>query len=89
MSNDDKAFRLIEEITTLDGVVATEAYQKSTGENVFDILVKTETGQLIEGTLASAKDLEIFQAYLSCVLALGDSNFRNYPKFEDKTNEQN
>ena len=89
MSNNDKVFKLIEESTALDGVVATEVYQKSTGENIFDILVKTETGQLIEGTLASAKDLEVFHAYLGCVLALVDSNFRNYPKFEDKTNEQN
>ena len=89
MSNKDKVTKLVEEITALYGVEATEAYQKSTGENVFDILVKTDTGQLIEGTLASAKDLEIFQAYLSCVLALGESNFRNYPKFEDKTDEQN
>jgi len=89
MSKDEKAFKLIEQITALDGVESSEVYQKSTGENVFDVLVKTNTGQLIEGTLASSKDLEIFHAYLQCVLALGDSNLRNHPNFEEKTDEQN
>lgn len=54
MSNNEKAFRLIEAITALDGVVGSEVYQKSTGENVYDILVKTENGRLIEGTLEAS-----------------------------------
>ncbi len=76
----DKGFKLIEGITALDGVKATEVYQKSTGENVWDILVSTDNGQLVEGTLASAKDLEMLEAYIRVVVALGESNLRNYPE---------
>lgn len=79
----DKAFQLIEAITSLDGVVASEVYKKSTGENVFDILVKTENGRLIEGTLASKDDLELFHKYLSVVLDLGSSNLRSYPNIDE------
>ena len=78
----DKAFKLIEAITSLEGVVASEVYKKSTGENVYDILVKTVNGRLIEGTLASKEDLELFHKYLSVVLDLGSSNLRSYPNFE-------
>lgn len=79
----DKAFQLIEAITALDGVVASEVYQKSTGENVYDVLVKTENGRLIEGTLASRDDLELFHKYLSVILELGSSNLRSYPNIDE------
>jgi hypothetical protein len=74
-----KGFKLIEAITSLDGVKATEVYQKSTGENVWDILVSTENGRLVEGTLASKEDLALLQEYLKVVVSLGDSNLRSYP----------
>ena len=83
MGNDDKAFKLIEAITALDGVVGSEVYQKSTGDNVFDVLVKTENGRLIEGTLASKEDLELFHKYLVMILELGSSNLRSYPNIEE------
>lgn len=83
MSSDEKAFQLIEAITSLDGVVGSEVYRKSTGENVYDILVKTENGRLIEGTLASKDDLKLFHEYLSVVLSLGNSNLRSYPNIEE------
>ena len=79
----DKAFQLIEAITSLDGVVASEVYKKSTGENVYDVLVKTENGRLIEGTLASKDDLELFHKYLSVILDLGSSNLRSYPNIDE------
>ena len=88
MSNDEKAFQLIEAITSLEGVVGSEVYRKSTGENVFDILVKTENGRLIEGTLASKDDLELFHKYLSVVLDLGNSNLRSYPNIEEEFDDQ-
>jgi hypothetical protein len=83
VSNDEKAFKLIEAITSLDGVVGSEVYRKSTGENVYDILVKTENGRLIEGTLASKGDLDLFHKYLSTVLDLGNSNLRSYPNIDE------
>ncbi len=86
--SDEKSFKLIEAITSLDGVEATEVYKKSTGENVYDILVKTENGRLIEGTLASKEDLALFHKYLGVVLDLGDSNLRSYPHLEEQINEQ-
>jgi len=85
----DKAFQLIEAITSLDGVVATEVYKKSTGESVYDVLVRTENGRLVEGTLASKDDLELFHKYLSVVLDLGSSNLRSYPNiYEGVSDEQ-
>jgi len=83
----DKAFQLIEAITALDGVVASEVYKKSTGENVYDVLVRTENGRLVEGTLASKDDLELFHKYLSVVLDLGSSNLRSYPNIYEKKHE--
>ncbi len=76
----DKGFKLNEGITALDGVKSAEAYQKSTGENVWDVLVSTDNGHLVSGTLASAKDLELLEAYIRAVVALGESNLRNYPE---------
>lgn len=87
MGNDEKAFKLIESITALDGVVGSEVYRKSTGDNVFDILVKTENGRLIEGTLASKEDLELFHKYLVMVLELGSSNLRSYPNIDEGLHE--
>ncbi len=75
----EKGYKLIEAITSLDGVKAAEVYQKSTGENVWDILVSTENGRLVEGTLASKEDLALLQEYLKIVVSLGDSNLRSYP----------
>ena len=54
--SDEKGFKLIEAVTSLEGVVACEVYKKSTGENVWDILVSTENGRLIEQTLSSKED---------------------------------
>lgn len=90
--SDEKGFKLIESITALDGVKASEVYKKSTGENVWDILVSTENGRLIEGTLASKEDLALFHEYLKIVVSLGDSNLRSYPNAvgeEDIDHEQN
>ena len=84
----DKAFQLIEAITALDGVVASEVYKKSTGENVYDVLVKTENGRLIEGTLASKDDLELFHKYLSVVLDLGSLNLRSYPNIDEGLSDE-
>ena len=84
----DKAFQLIEAIKALDGVVASEVYKKSTGENVYDVLVKTENGRLIEGTLASKDDLELFHKYLSVVLDLGSSNLRSYPNIDEGSSDE-
>lgn len=77
--SDDKGFRLVELITSLEGVKACEAYKKSTGENVWDILVSTENGRLIEQTLSSKEDLELLQKYIALVTSVGDSNIRSYP----------
>ena len=75
----DKSFKLIENITALDGVKSAEVYQKSTGDNVWDILVATENGRLVEQTLACKEDLEMFERYLEVIVTLGDSNLRSYP----------
>ena len=77
--SEDKGFRLVELITSLEGVKAWEAYKKSTGENVWDILVSTENGRLIEQTLSSKEDLELLQKYIALVTSVGDSNIRSYP----------
>ena len=92
MSEDEKSFKLIEAITGLDGVKASEVYKKSTDENVWDILISTENGRLIEGTLASKEDLALLEEYLKVVVSLGDSNLRSYPNVvgeEDIDYEQN
>ena len=80
----DKQFKLIENIVALDGVKAAEAYKKSTGENVWDVLVSTENGRLVEGTLACREDLALLEEYLRVVVSLGESNLRSYP---NATNE--
>ena len=77
--SDEKGFKLIEAVTSLEGVVACEVYKKSTGENVWDILVSTENGRLIEQTLSSKEDLELLQKYIALVTSVGDSNIRSYP----------
>ncbi len=90
--SDEKSFKLIEAITGLDGVKASEVYKKSTGENVWDVLVSTDNGRLVEGTIASREDLELLEKYLKIVVSLGDSNLRSYPNAvgeEDIDHEQN
>ena len=77
--SDEKGFKLIEAVTSLEGVVACEVYKKSTGENVWDILVSTENGRLIEQTLSGKEDLELLQKYIALVTSVGDSNIRSYP----------
>ncbi len=77
--SDEKGFKLIEAVTSLEGVIACEVYKKSTGENVWDILVSTENGRLIEQTLSSKEDLELLQKYIALVTSVGDSNIRSYP----------
>ena len=89
MSNDDKAFKLIEAITELEGVVSSEVYRKSTGENVYDVLVKTENGRLVEQTLSNRSDLELLEKYIALVVSAGDSNIRSYPNIDSEQNEQN
>jgi len=84
----DKQFQLTEALCEIDGVSAAEAYKKSTGENVWDVLVKTENGHLVEGRISTQGCLKKLHAYISTVIELGDSNFRNYPDFESK-DEQN
>ena len=88
---DDKGFRLIEAITSLDGVKSCEVYKKSTGENVWDILVATENGRLVEQTLSSRADLELLEKYIALVATVGDSNIRSYPNvvLEGDIDEQN
>ena len=77
--SDETGFKLIEAVTSLEGVVACEVYKKSTGENVWDILVSTENGRLIEQTLSGKEDLELLQKYIALVTSVGDSNIRSYP----------
>ena len=43
MTSDDKGFTLVEAITALPGVKSAEVYKKSTGEDVWDVLVSTGT----------------------------------------------
>ena len=45
--SDDKSFDLIERLVGWDGVAAAEAYKKSMSEATYDVLVKTENGQLV------------------------------------------
>ena len=82
--DDDKQFRLIETLCGWDGVVAAEAYKKSMQEATYDVLVKTENGQLVEGTIAGPRDFELFRRYLESVVELAEKNFRNYPNFEEQ-----
>ena len=89
--SDEKSFKLIEAITGLDGVKASEVYKKPHG-NVWDVLVSTENGRLVEGTIASRADLELLEKYLKIVVSLGDSNLRSYPNVTqegDTDHEQN
>ncbi len=66
----DKQFKLIEGIVALDGVKAAEAYKKSTGENVWDVLVSTENGRLVEGTLACKEDLALVESSIEIPVQL-------------------
>ena len=84
----DKQLRLIEALCEIDGVSAAEAYKKSTDDSSWDVLVKTENGQLVEGRISTQGCLKKLHAYITTVIELGDSNFRNYPDFESK-DEQN
>ncbi len=88
MSDDEKGFQLIEAITGLNGVKSCEVYKKSTGENVWDVLVSTENGRLIEQTLSGKDDLEILQKYIELVTSIGDSNIRSYPNYQEQIDEQ-
>ena len=89
MTDDEKGFQLVEAITSLAGVKSAEVYKKSTGENVWDVLVSTETGRLVEQTLAGKEDLEILQKYIELVVSVGDSNIRSYPSYQEQIDEQN
>ena len=82
--SDDKSFKLIERLVGWDGVAAAEAYKKSMSEATYDVLVKTENGQLVEGTIAGPRDLELFRRYVESVVELAEKNFRNYPNFEEQ-----
>ena len=84
MVNEEKAFKLAEKICGWEGVVACECYAKSLSEATYDVLVKTETGQLVEGTVAGPRDLELFRRYVESVVELADTNFRNYPNFKEQ-----
>ncbi len=88
MSVDEKGFQLIEAITGLSGVKSCEVYKKSTGESVWDVLVSTENGRLIEQTLSGKGDLEILQKYIELVASVGDSNIRSYPNYQEQIDEQ-
>ena len=81
--DDDKQFKLIETLCGWDGVAAAEAYKKWHEEATYDVLVKTENGQLVEGTIAGPRDFELFRRYVESVVELADKNFRNYPNFEE------
>lgn len=90
----DKQFKLIENIVALDGVKSAEAYQKSTGENVWYVLVNTDNGRLVEGTLACKDDLALFEEYLRVVVSIGERDFMSHyfskcPNEGDADNEQN
>ena len=65
-------------------MVAAEAYKKSMQEATYDVLVKTENGQLVEGTIAGPRDFELFRRYVESVVELAEKNFRNYPNFEER-----
>lgn len=76
---DKKAFALSERLCGWDGVESCEVYRKPIDEIVYDVLVKTTSGQLIEGTINNLKELELMLAYIDVVNSLEDLNFRNYP----------
>jgi len=82
-ASNDKSFKLVERLQGWDGVVAAEAYKKSMSEATYDVLVKTENGQLVEGTIAGPRDLELFRRYVEAVIELSENNFRNYPNLEE------
>ena len=82
--DDDKQFKLIETLCGWDGVVAAEAYKKSMQKATYDVLVKTENGQLVEGTIAGPSDFESFKNWVQSVVALEDKNYRNYPNFMEQ-----
>lgn len=84
MEKEDKALRLREELLGLEGVVAAEAYKKSMTEATYDVLIKTENGQLVEGTISGPRELELMLRYLDIVLEMDRRNFRNYPNFEEE-----
>ncbi len=78
----DKDFELLEQITALNGVESAEVYRKKGEGRVYDILVKTSNGHMIEGTVKCQETLVAFHSYLQAVLALGGHYFRNYPNIE-------
>jgi len=82
MSDNDKDFQLLEQITALTGVESAEVYRKKDAERVYDILVKTSNGHMIEGTVKCQETLLAFHEYLQAVLALKTHYFRNYPNIE-------
>ena len=84
MTSDEKAFGLAEKICGWDGVAACECYAKSMTEATYDVLVKTENGQLVEGSVSGPRDLERFLGYVDVVVSLEAKNFRNYPNFEEQ-----
>ena len=84
MTSDEKAFKLAEKICGWEGVAACECYAKSMTESTYDVLAKTENGQLVEGTIAGPSDLERFLGYIDVVVSLESKNFRNYPNFEER-----
>lgn len=85
---EEKAFKLSEKLCGLEGVTGCEVYAKSLEKTTYDVLIKTENGQLIEGTVSGPVDLELMLRYLDVVLEMDKRNFRNYPNLE-KEIEQN
>ena len=84
MSN--KKFKLIENIVALDGVKSAEVYRKSTGHDVWDILVRLEDDRLVWGTVACKNDLELFEEYLRAIVPLGNSDLESYPNTANEGN---
>ncbi len=80
MSEEDrKAFALSEKLCGWDGVESCEVYRKPVEAIIYDVLVKTSTGQLIEGTISNIDEMELMLKYVDIVNGLKDLNFRNYP----------
>ena len=82
MSDSEKDFQLLEQITALNGVESAEVYRKRDAGRVYDILVKTSNGHMIEGTVKCQESLIAFHNYLQAVIALEGHYFRNYPNIE-------
>ena len=81
----DKVSKLKKEIMKLPGVKNAEVYAKDKEvceglgvKAAYDVLVRTSNEHMVEGRIQGPLDLAKLEVYISGVVDLGDSNFRNY-----------